>query len=337
MGDERQNVTESMGDILKAIERYYPGAIQAVNTTVGPTAQAQLAADKAVSPEYAKINQDIYSQYGPQEAATNAQIQDIMDKAASERELALAQDTGRELVGEADRAQRALDPEAYKARGEISNAITKYLGASDPTLTEAENEAIRRGIGRTSFNPQSAIDTAGAAQQFGEKFREKTALFGDAISRVAAAIPAMQSGISGFEVATRRAVSNPNTPRTPTATQNAGNNTYDYAGNFLNTAGSIQQARMAKQKSALDSIGQGMEVGGRFIGAIGSGIVCWVAREVFGEDNIQWILFKEYLLLDAPKWLKNLYTRFGKSFARFISTKPLLKAVVRRLMLAKIY
>lgn len=337
MGDERQTVTESMGDILKAVERYYPGTIRSVNTTLTPTAEAQLAADRAVSPGYAELTSDIFKEYGPENARTEAEIENIANQAASERELSLAKGTGRELVSEADAAQRSLDPEAYKTREELSDAITKYLGASDPTLNEAENEAIRRGVGRTSFNPQSAIDTAGAAQQFGDKFREKTALFGDAISRVAAAVPAMQSGISGFEVATRRAVGSTGQDRTPQATTNAGNNTYDLANNFMNQAGQIQQTRMAKQKSAMDNVGQGMEMGGRFVGAIGAGIGCWVAREVFGQQDIRWILFKEYLQKDAPKWFYNLYMRFGERFAQWIANKPILKNVIRKLMLRRIY
>lgn len=269
MCDERQSTQEGMGDVLAAIREKYPDAIKAVNTTLLPTAQAQLAADQAVSPGYAKLNMDLYNQFGPEAARTAANIDDITQKAASQRELELAQGTGRQLVTEADLAQKQLDPEYYAQRAAMSEAMTKYLKASDPSLTENEREEIRRGIGRTSTNPSSAIDTASNAMQFGEKGREKVNMFGDAISRIAAAVPAMKSGISGFEVATRRNIgSNTGDSKVGQATTNAGDNTYQFANNFLNTAGNIQQQRMSQQKSGMQNASEIVGMVGKFAGGI---------------------------------------------------------------------
>lgn len=59
---------------------------------------------------------------------------------------------------------------------------------------------------------------------------------------------------------------------------------------------------------------------------------CWVAREVYGKDNPEWVVFRNWLESDAPEWLDTLYTEEGERFADFISDKPLLKSVVKMAM-----
>lgn len=253
--DERQSGPQAMRDILLEIQRYYPDALKAVNSTLLPSAEAQLAADKAVAPGYADINIALNEQYGPRAARTAAQIDDITAKAASQRELDLAKTTGRELVTEADLAQRKLDPEFYKNREELSTAISGYLKAADPAMTETELEAIRRGMGRTPSNPDSKWGTAERAFQFGKEGQAKVDRFGNAITNVAASLPTMRSGIPGFEVATRRSVGNTGENRVGQATGNAGAaNTFGFANNFLNTAGGIQQQSMSAQLGIWDKL-----------------------------------------------------------------------------------
>ena len=62
------------------------------------------------------------------------------------------------------------------------------------------------------------------------------------------------------------------------------------------------------------------------------GWLCWVAREVYGADNIKWVKFKNWLDLDAPKWFVWLYKRYGERFALYIKDKPNLKKVIRYFM-----
>jgi len=76
-------------------------------------------------------------------------------------------------------------------------------------------------------------------------------------------------------------------------------------------------------------------MGGMGGGGMGGGF-CWVAREVYGADDPRWLLFREWLRSDAPRWLHDLYGREGERFAAWISDKPAAKAVVRSLMDAAI-
>ena len=72
---------------------------------------------------------------------------------------------------------------------------------------------------------------------------------------------------------------------------------------------------------------------GNLIGTLGaSWIMCWVAREVYGKSNPEWFLFRAWLEYDAPKWFKKLYKKHGENFATFISDKPMLKYIIRKLM-----
>lgn len=68
---------------------------------------------------------------------------------------------------------------------------------------------------------------------------------------------------------------------------------------------------------------------GSFAGSVAKGIACWVAREVYGEGNPRWKMFRAWLLSEAPTWFQNLYFTHGPAFAAWIHDKPRLKAYIR--------
>jgi hypothetical protein len=86
--------------------------------------------------------------------------------------------------------------------------------------------------------------------------------------------------------------------------------------------------------------GGGMGGGGMGggMGGMGGGMggFCWVAREVYGADDPRWLLFRDWLRSDAPRWLHDLYGREGERFAVWVSDKPAVKALLRSLMDAAI-
>ena len=71
-------------------------------------------------------------------------------------------------------------------------------------------------------------------------------------------------------------------------------------------------------------------------GATAAVAACWVAREVYGEHNPAWLLFRSWMLNDSPSLFRKAYLRFGERFANFISDKPRLKARIRTWMDSKI-
>jgi hypothetical protein len=66
-------------------------------------------------------------------------------------------------------------------------------------------------------------------------------------------------------------------------------------------------------------------------GSIGGAAVlaCWVAREVYGKDSAEWLVFRHWVLNEAPVWFRDLYLEEGERFASFISDKPFLKSIVK--------
>jgi hypothetical protein len=104
----------------------------------------------------------------------------------------------------------------------------------------------------------------------------------------------------------------------------------------------IAAAQAAAQGSAMGGIfgGLGTLGGGLLQGAGSAGsfgtLFCWVAREVYGPMNPQWLMFREWMFTESPRWFFNLYRRFGERFANWISDKPRVKQIIRKWMDSKI-
>lgn len=88
----------------------------------------------------------------------------------------------------------------------------------------------------------------------------------------------------------------------------------------------IQSANASRSGGIL---GGALQAAGTIGGAM---IMCWVAREVYGKDRAEWMVFRQWLLTEAPEWLLDLYMQEGERFAKFISDKPLLKFIVKKAM-----
>jgi hypothetical protein len=60
---------------------------------------------------------------------------------------------------------------------------------------------------------------------------------------------------------------------------------------------------------------------------------CWVARAAFGETDIRWLIFRAWLLEDAPVWFRRLYIRHGESVGAWLAGRTSARRVVRTLMM----
>jgi len=100
------------------------------------------------------------------------------------------------------------------------------------------------------------------------------------------------------------------------------------AANMYNAGVAADATRQAGIYNAIGSIGGA---------GLGAAIKkCWVAREVYGVHNPAWLLFRNWLNTEAPRWFDKLYIKYGERFAKFISNKPRLKARIRLWMDSKI-
>lgn len=90
----------------------------------------------------------------------------------------------------------------------------------------------------------------------------------------------------------------------------------------------IQSANAARSGGILGGLTSAV---GSAVGAkVGAAVVaCWVAREVYGKESGEWLVFRHWLFNEAPDWFRDLYLEEGERFAGFISDKPFLKSVVK--------
>lgn len=90
----------------------------------------------------------------------------------------------------------------------------------------------------------------------------------------------------------------------------------------------IQSANAARSGGIMGGLTSAF---GSAVGAkVGAAVVaCWVAREVYGKESGEWLVFRHWLFNEAPEWFRDLYLEEGERFAAFISDKPFLKSVVK--------
>ena len=81
-----------------------------------------------------------------------------------------------------------------------------------------------------------------------------------------------------------------------------------------------------------DGTGTGTGSGDASGGTDAGAAFCWVARKVYGEDNEKWIIYREWMTTQAPKWFLNLYIKYGERFAEWIDDKPILQKIIRKWM-----
>jgi hypothetical protein len=63
--------------------------------------------------------------------------------------------------------------------------------------------------------------------------------------------------------------------------------------------------------------------------------LCWVAREVYGEDDPRWMEFRDWVVGHSPDWFFNAYDKYGERVAKIVKKVPILKSIIRPFMDAK--
>ena len=122
----------------------------------------------------------------------------------------------------------------------------------------------------------------------------------------------------------------------PVALTQAFNDLYRSQSNYLASTYGAQVSAQASSNNA-NSIPNYLNAGANLIGGLApKGIFCWVAREVYGEDNPKWLQFREWMLTKASDNLRNFYTEYGERIAESIRNKPKIKSIIRKWMDSKI-
>ena len=100
------------------------------------------------------------------------------------------------------------------------------------------------------------------------------------------------------------------------------------------------QANLAAAQASANATRSAGMAGG--LGALGGGIAqgaiiaCWVAREVYGEDNPKWEQFRHWMLNKSPVWFREWYLTHGEFVAEWLKDKPELKSRIKVFMDSKL-
>jgi hypothetical protein len=105
-----------------------------------------------------------------------------------------------------------------------------------------------------------------------------------------------------------------------------------YAGNLAAWNQAYDWQYKQATPSTMGKIGMVSDTVGSFIGSVAKGFACWVAREVYGEWNPKWLIFRNWLLTEAPAWLREWYLENGEATAEWLKLHPWAKGPVRWLM-----
>jgi len=76
-------------------------------------------------------------------------------------------------------------------------------------------------------------------------------------------------------------------------------------------------------------------VGGDF-SSLDTSLTCWVAREIYGEDNPKWLKFRDWVLNHAPASFRESYVKNGPWWAEVVRMTPRIRDTVRAFMDSKL-
>jgi len=93
------------------------------------------------------------------------------------------------------------------------------------------------------------------------------------------------------------------------------------------------QAEAAKSAGNTNALSQ---VGAAILPHFFETIFCWVAREVYGEDNPKWLMFRHWTLNHAPESFRNWYLNNGEAFAEWLKANAWAKPAIRAFMDSRI-
>lgn len=134
---------------------------------------------------------------------------------------------------------------------------------------------------------------------------------------------AFSSGAQGDQYAQN--ITNPFSPYIQDL--NSGNFNAENARNIAasNNAAAVQGANTAQNSALANSF---LKLFGQY--ALNGS--CWVAREIFGEDDSRWMQFRYWMLNVGPVWFRKLYLKHGERFAAWLHNNEWLKPTIRDFM-----
>ena len=283
---------ESLAESMRGYTQQLPAMIQAQIAAAGQYEPAMLALRQAISPQQNALDLQLYQQYGPEFARVAQQIAAQNAQSQATSDLALQRGTGRELVQAAMEAQRAADPEAYRARElgvEQLNRLNAGLTNPDAGLSESERMEIDRSLARDNYargvgaspTANSTVANALAFGQAGEARRnQRLGAIANAAQISTQAVQPLSSRVDAFQLTTGRPSV---TGQQQSGTREVGQDTNQMGQNLFDTSAQfrLQQNQINSQRR--DSLDRTLQT----FSAMPNVSCCWTFAAAYGGwDNI---------------------------------------------------
>ena len=324
------------GDVEAPPARDYEKEIFATTRAQVKLAPELYAAEKQFRGKYAQLDVDIARNIAPQMLDIYESTQPRL--AAMDRQTLAAQresdiESIEQLGGRARAALEAANPEQAALMAALNQQAQEGLeagGQLSPWQRREIQQSARSGqaargmgygVGDAAIESLAQLQGASARQQQRQGFAQSMvglnkATGADPVMAILGRPSALSPMMSGNVLGQAQGF-NPGAMFSPES---------QYAGDIYNqNYQGVLAARTATAKNQASMMAAGMSAAGSIMG-------CWVAREVFGNENPQWLAFYDWKESKAPKWFKKLYDSFGERFAKFISNKPKLKKRIKTWM-----
>lgn len=253
---------ESTAQMLYGYQQGLPGISQVANEQILPNELAQLNAAKAVSPGWADLTSQIYSQYAPGLNKVGADINAANAMSQAQSDANILKGPGRDIAAQSLEVAKINDPEYYATRAAMAKQLPDLLTGK---LTGGEEEAIQRGIDRQNVNMgvgdrQSTAQLASNASQYGGAVHDRMT---QALSLATNALPTFKSGVdTGAQVLGRPTTANSGAAQFNTPQQGQlGGQQSQLSNSLLGQIGDTQRTAMginANRRDALDRSSQVM-------------------------------------------------------------------------------
>jgi len=339
-----RNYAQEMGDTLETQIRLAPDKYEAE------------ASDEFGRPAYAQLDLQVLREVmmgkDGQPGLLELYEQDVMPR------LSQAEANARRVSREADiqdvedlgvrasEAFKAANPEQAELQAELNRQALEDLraGASlPPSLSRELDQFVRgarsdMGFGYGMADLGAEVFIKGSAAEQMQRNRRAYAQQVAAMNAATAQDPFM--GILGRPVLTAGQAGMIAGQGLGLNPGNAFNPESAYAGSlFANNYAGELNSRIATANNRTALAGAAMGAAGDMAGSAMSNpslFGCWVAREVYGNDNPRWMMFRRWLFNIGPAWLRKLYMKHGERFAEWLSKNEWLKPVIRKFMDSKI-
>jgi len=239
------------------------------------------------------------------------------------------------LAPEYYQAVRGFDPQATGVRDTLYNTIQDDASRlNDPMSSAAAREITQASLG------QSALRGFGTSARDAAQAYVSTGLTGEQLSSQRrsqlfdAALKFLGANQQAFGDTFQAITGRPSMPQPQGANIMApkvGTDYDDLLSYGINRE--IQGRNLSAANSAANKAMIGQIISGLLSGAGGAAAgICWVAREVFGEESPKWVAFRNWLLCCAPPWFAQLYVLCGPDYAAYLRANPEAKPPVRQWM-----